>query len=328
MEDMERIVMTEEEEDARRAAKKRWFGLGRKSKPNSGLTTPNISRPPSFDHSGKAGGTPPDYDEDADDLPPRSSTSSNGPPILRANDDDKTPPASPAIVQSPDVPIDISGSQSPDSALPAKAGFDFAAISRALGKDIDVDALEAPPAGPQVANLPFIDVKPPLERSESTPPSLTEPSTSSDSPPSSPLASPFLHDLSRLSLDSAPASTSALPSSSLNNAWSSEPDLPPEPSISYDTNAWGSTPSSLYRSAPDSSSSALPSFSNLHRPLKGFSHHLPPPDEPSMFFGGSDGSISLNGSQAKTDDVDDPWSKPISTRPGLAAKGVLDNPWG
>lgn len=233
-------------------------------------------------------------------------------------------------LQSPHLSTDTGGSASPSVELPPTAGFDFGAISRALGKDIDVDALKAPPAGPQSASLPVIEIKPLLERSESTPPAASQPPDSSaashwaqsSSPPSSsPLATNSLHDLSRLSLDSAPLPSTPL--SPAEDAWSSPADAAPEPAISYDTNAWGSSPSSLYRSATASSSAALPSFSSMHKQAtRGFSHHLPPPDEPAMVFASSDGFIS-----ASARDDDDPWSKPLP-RLTASTRSVLDNPWG
>lgn len=329
----DRIIITEEEEEARRAAKKSWFGRSKKAKPGSGLSSPQpaSSRPPSIDKARKPGEAPPKYDEDADDLPPRASLEKSGAAAtghskLRSSIDEteeRWPSASPPL------PTDNSGTESPSAALPVTAGFDFAAISRALGKDIDVDALKAPAAGPQAAALPAaIEVKPPLERSESTPPSAAafdDPASAlwakSDLPCSSPLATSSMHDLSRLSFDPTP-----VPADDEDDSWSSAAHAVPSPSSpSYDTNAWGAT--SPYRSASASSSAALPSFSSLHKPTRGFSHHLPPPDEPAMTFGGSDGSFS----RSKEDEVDDPWKKPLP-RPGaggfVAGKGVLDNPWG
>lgn len=326
----DRIVMTEEEEEARRAAKKSWFGRSKKAKSGSGLSSPAVtSRPPSIDQGRKPGETPPDYDEDADDLPPQASLEKSapaGPSKLRLSFDGSEKRRSSTASSTALALADTSGTESPSAALPMTAGFDFAAISRALGKDIDLDSLKAPAAGPQSAALPPVEVKPPLARFESTPPSaeaFDDPASSlwaKSSPPSSNShAASSMHDLSRLSLDTtiAPAE---------EDSWSSPGPLAPS-SISYDTNAWG-TGSSPYRTASASSSAALPSFSSLHKPSsRGFSHHLPPPDEPVMTFGGSDGTFS----RSKEDELDDPWNKPLA-RPvtgGFSSnKGVIDNPWG
>jgi hypothetical protein len=332
----DRIVITEEEEEARRAAKKSWFGRSKKAKPGSGLSSPAAaSRPPSIDVSRKPGEAPPDYDENADDLLTRVSIDKAAPAPagsskLRSSvyETEEGPPSPPSS-SAPLPTDDHSGADSPSATLPSKAGFDFAAISRALGKDIDLDNLKAPAAGPQAAALPPIEAKPPLERSESTPPSAAafeDPASSlwakSPSPSSSPLATTSLHDLSRLSLDTTPLPADA-------DSWASSTPIATSEPISYDTNAWGAaSPASPYRTASASSTAALPTFSSLHKPsTRGFTHHLPPPDEPMMTFGGSDGTFSRSKEE---DESDDPWKKPLP-RPaagGLASKGVLDNPWG
>jgi hypothetical protein len=135
----DRIVLREGEELPR---KKGWFG---RTKAKAAGASANVSRPPSGTSRFSAyrkpsGGAAPASADDDDELPPR------------------LPAATPPAGEGTDDGADLG------SALPAKAGFDFAAIKEALGDD-DARAHPAPPPAP-----PHVHVHVPPARTESAPP--------------------------------------------------------------------------------------------------------------------------------------------------------------
>lgn len=164
--------MNEAEEEAKKNRKKilgifpRSKKSSSNSKPGSGTATPSgdgsasASAPKSASstHTSKKSGEY-EYDDDDDDLPPREEEGDIG--DLGYNPD-------PSLVKEEEEAV---------KNIPKTAGFDFAAISKALGKDIDVDKLPVPPEARSkpdpVVPVPAIVVedRPPLERAGSAPPS-------------------------------------------------------------------------------------------------------------------------------------------------------------
>ncbi|CED85295.1 Uncharacterized conserved protein [Phaffia rhodozyma] len=177
----DRIVVNEAEEEAKKAAKKSWFSR-KKNKPS----TPITSRGNSSDLRrtvSSSGGPVPAYDEEDTDLPSREenqlpsmipSASSTQPLNLESDN------ASSTSLSSSQPPQLASGALSPSVAdsdefqshLPPRAGFDFQAISKALGKDIDIENLPSSGTSSAQPTLPSLNspltLRQPLERSEST----------------------------------------------------------------------------------------------------------------------------------------------------------------
>lgn len=157
----ERTIVNEAEEEAKRNRKK-ILGLFPVSSSNkkpssqagSGTATPNPEGTPRKSSAGNKDGA---LDDEDDDLPPREADIGdlNHPSMSRE---------SLATEDDPEV-----------RAIPKTAGFDFQAISRELGKDIDVDRLRV--TEPAKMDLQRQESLQPPERSGSAPPmSATSPS--------------------------------------------------------------------------------------------------------------------------------------------------------
>ena len=145
----ERTIVNEAEEEAKKNRKK-ILGIFPRSKksgsqPSSGSATPSDTTPPR-QQSGE-------YDYDDDDLPPHEGDIGELNHPNQSNDSVNTEDES------------VKG-------ISKTAGFDFKAISKELGKEIDVDKLPARPEDMQPRVVPIVKVedKPPLERSGSAPP--------------------------------------------------------------------------------------------------------------------------------------------------------------
>lgn len=139
----ERIIITqEEEEEARKKKNKVWGIFPRSKKSNSGRSTPTTQLPPSFE-SDKKGSA--EYVDD-DETTRRSGLS----------------PGEPESPRSTGSSLD----------LPKTAGFDFKAISKVLGKDVDPEHVRLkmpPPYKPAEESIQ--SAPPPIERTQSAPPS-------------------------------------------------------------------------------------------------------------------------------------------------------------
>ena len=145
----ERTIVNEAEEEAKKNRKK-ILGIFPRSKksgsqPGSGSATPNPSATTPTKTSGE-------YEYDDDDLPPREGDIGE--------------------LNHPDQSTDSLNDDESVKGISKTAGFDFKAISRELGKDIDVDKLPARPEVVQPRVVPVVKVEslPPLERSGSAPP--------------------------------------------------------------------------------------------------------------------------------------------------------------
>ena len=133
-------------------------------------------------------------------------------------------------------------------AIPATAGFDFSAISKELGKDIDMAKLDQPQREPDTPKLsPF----PRVERTGSAPPVHVE-------PPSGPLTrsasyAPSADDEGDITFSSQTSKLSLNETSAWDRPSATSPAFSPSKQTSgYEFNAWSNPTSSrgLMRSAP------------------------------------------------------------------------------
>ncbi|WVQ78738.1 hypothetical protein IAT38_000825 [Cryptococcus sp. DSM 104549] len=170
----ERTIVNEAEEEAKKNRKK-ILGIfpARSSTSASGSSTPNPEK--------KSGTSTPanaaEYELDDDELPPREEEADLGDLSGGALTEPKTEEEKAALKEA------VAKAQKEHEeamrkeaeavkAIPATAGFDFQAISKELGKEIDVDKLKQPEARrpnplPSIAAL---ESRAPLERSGSAPP--------------------------------------------------------------------------------------------------------------------------------------------------------------
>ena len=153
----ERTVVTKDEELAK-ADTNKLLGIfprsGKKSAPGSGTATPTSRRRSTEKSSPQLGNS------DDDELPPREEESNGD--IGMATSADAGASKDSLVLQEEEVV----------KAIPKTAGFDFQAISRALGKTIDVDAIKEPsprhPGSFSPMQSPQI-----LDRSGSAPPPIS-----------------------------------------------------------------------------------------------------------------------------------------------------------
>jgi len=141
----ERTVINEAEEEAKRN-KKKILGIFFRRDKNS-LSSPGALRPNPDGRSStdKTSPRPDDYDDD--DLPPREEADIGLSPTAAMSRDSQA------------------SEEEAVRAIPKTAGFDFKAISKELGKDIDVSRLKQPVTRP----VEVINTTEPLERSGSAP---------------------------------------------------------------------------------------------------------------------------------------------------------------
>jgi hypothetical protein len=148
----ERTIVNEAEEEAKRNRKKVLGIFPRKSssRTGSGANTPT---PRASTDAARQGSTPPDAEGD-DELPPREEEE-DGDIGLGSHQAAAVDAEEEAAVR----------------AISKTAGFDFQAISKELGKNIDVDHLPQPAERPgEGLPLPRPDQRAPIERSGSAPP--------------------------------------------------------------------------------------------------------------------------------------------------------------
>ncbi|CAK9782804.1 DUF726-domain-containing protein [Cutaneotrichosporon oleaginosum] len=178
----ERYIVQDEEEEEQRKQKKILGIFPRKNKGsrnNSGRSTPARK---SGDVA-TSSATPAREADDDDDLPPRED---HLPPREEEADLGEMPRASHdprASGDSPKTSSDVPKISSPDPAdeeaavrhIPKTAGFDFAAIGKVLGKDLDVSKIDHNPTPPAEARSTS-PLKVP-ERTESAPPPSASPAS-------------------------------------------------------------------------------------------------------------------------------------------------------
>ena len=143
----ERTVMREAEQETKRNRKKVLGIFPRRDKGSgtaSGSTTPHPDTRSSIDKSSHQS-----VESDDDDLPPREGADIGLSPTMAMSRD--------SFVTKDDEQV---------RAIPKTAGFDFKAISRELGKDINVDSIKQPT--PRAVEA--IPLTTPLDRSGSAPP--------------------------------------------------------------------------------------------------------------------------------------------------------------
>lgn len=166
----ERYIVHSDDDDDDHKKKKKVFGIfprrKKSSRPQSGLSTPAARK------STDTAGTPEKDRADDDDLPPRES--------------EEPQEADLGVIPSAMASTDTVNEEAVKH-IPKTAGFDFAAISKELGKDIDIDSSYKETDDPAP-----IAQRPPPERTESAPPPAPPspaPSELSNRPPSPPARS-------------------------------------------------------------------------------------------------------------------------------------------
>lgn len=312
-------------EEAKPKAKSRFSWFKRNS------TGPQVKVTPPPSGLGSKPSTPRTSKDQDDDLPERIERHSIGSPKPRT----PKPDASTPRATTPAVPNDTN--ETPESpAIPAKAGFDFQAIGKALGKeDLDPNKIKMPtPTRPVVPPV----VTAPLERSESAPiPAADADQTPRGSP--RPTRTPF-HDKPVPDLPSDPppkftraATASEGVSEPVSGHWTSA-SMSSKPSYS----SWSS---SDWSPADD-----LPPLTNggggFGKNTSSFGYPLSAPArEPALSFGGIDGSISAYGAPApgptlsfgvadgsiSSTSLADPWS--AGSKDDKKKSGWNpNNPWG
>ncbi|KAF8336458.1 uncharacterized protein EI90DRAFT_2912015 [Cantharellus anzutake] len=283
-------------------------------------------------------------------LPPSIPSTSSSTPVPSGDDD------LPERVEHPSTSTKVTSSLSPipDPKIPAKAGFDFQAIGKALGKGDDFNPEHIPTVvlapKPQPSGAPTS--APSLGRSESAPPPLTQ--------DPSPLATPKVkpRDLDHLSEEASQAGT--LPSMeelrqnftrSMSFEVSSqrdEPDLQgtstsytsslPKPQESWlpgnrATPSWPPASSLLSFAssdgtvwAPNKETASSPQYASRFTE-RGSSSGSFSDLEPSISFGSVDGSVSSYDTGTRVDR--DPWAPmPIGLAAAIANKtSYTMNPW-
>lgn len=269
-EEQERYVVNEEEEEeARKSAEKKILGIFPRSRKSGSRSGSGASTPaPRASTSKNATPSKNAGDDDDDELPPREEAAS--PVELEADIGER---ASTAL--SPEQAAAVAAAAAAEeerlAAIPKTAGFDFAAISQALGKEIDVDKLkdpsrDAPAAAAHVAAL---------ERTGSAPPlAPRSPSASADRSP--PLRSQSaagglpVDDAGDIAVTANKALTIDMPEwgdgqvptpgstgSAGGGVWANVPSSPPKKASSSlfgFTNAWA-TPASTSPAPPPSTGS-------------------------------------------------------------------------
>ncbi|KAG8913945.1 hypothetical protein FRC00_001232 [Tulasnella sp. 408] len=301
---MEReFVKAEEAAKPKEKSRFSWF------KRNSTSSLPKAKPPPSG--RGSTSSTPRTSKDQDDDLPERMERHSIGSPKPPSPKPGATTPR--AI--TPAVPKDENDvAESP--AVPSKAGFDFQAIGKALGKeDLDPTKIKMPvPTRPTVPPV----VTAPLERSESAPISATEADQTPRGSPRLVRASLNDKDVPDLPSDAAPrftravttsegvsepvsghlmsASLSSKPSSNAwsSSGWSPADDLPP---LTTGGGGFGRSASFSYPLSAPAREPAL-SFGGIDGSISSYGAPAP---GPTLSFGMADGSISSTS-------LADPWS--------------------
>ncbi|TXT10934.1 hypothetical protein VHUM_01685 [Vanrija humicola] len=256
------VVMDEEEEEELKRKQKKILGIfprKKGSKPGSLGSTPRASTSTNPDSSKVS------TSNDEDELPPREETAT--PPRIEQEEADL----------GERQPVTTRSSLSQDEAavhIPKTAGFDFAAIAKELGKDINVDKLKDPSRDPNnhhEATSPGLAPHPHPERTGSAPPaSLPSPRPSADQPLSPPARSqsalvglPVDDDgdiaitaQKALALETTPSWERAAPPPVDVSAWAAPPQTQKASSV-FGFNAWstpapptGSFSSSGMRAAP------------------------------------------------------------------------------
>lgn len=182
----ERTIVNEAEEEAKKKRKK-VLGIFPRRKPTaSGSATPAGSRQASGVNPSKSYNEefdlPPDadqgktqkviIDDDDDDLPPREDDGDIG---LSVEDDNETEAEQKERIRSELEKMKAEEEKALES-IPKTAGFDFAAISRELGKEIDVEKLKEPsPRTPSsAASSSSLNPSTYIERTGSAPPNIKD----------------------------------------------------------------------------------------------------------------------------------------------------------
>ena len=160
MTQQERIIVNEEEEEAKRNKSKILgiFSRTTKSRNGSGASTPVDRKSTSADATKRNS-----YDDD-DDLPPREASEGVSGDIGMGME----APSTDSLAQAKAA---AKAEEEAVKHIPKTAGFDFAAISKALGKDIDVDKIKVDDRAP-VSALPVDLDRTGIERSTSVPPQV------------------------------------------------------------------------------------------------------------------------------------------------------------
>ena len=249
--------MNESEEEAKKDRGKIMGLFSRRDKQVSGTSTP-VARTSSEQPKGKDGTS--EYDDD--DLPPREEADlgSMAPSTADAELDPKQMEEREKARKAAEEAINAE--KRALQAIPATAGFDFAALSKELGKDLDLAKLDRPEPARVPSATKFISQPvTAIERSGSAPPIHVEPPSDPFITRSSSYAPSTDDDDGDITFASNQASKLTLSDAS---AWGQPRPSTASPSLSpsskqppsYAFNAWSASPTgtanngALTRSAP------------------------------------------------------------------------------
>jgi len=254
----ERIIVNEAEEEAKKNRGKILGLFPRRDRQVSGTSTP-VERKSSDQPTKKTDGV---YEYDDDELPPREEADL-GSMAPSTHDNELTPEQIEEQMRAKKAAEEAKKAEERAlQAIPATAGFDFSAISKELGKDIDMAKLGQPEPQRELnaaksTPLPHMNI----ERSGSAPPIHVEPPSEPFLTRSSSYAPNTDDDTGDITFASNQASKLTLNDTS---AWGQPQSSAISPSSSpsgrqpssYGYNAWSTSPTSstqgmgLMRSAP------------------------------------------------------------------------------
>ncbi|KAG8876142.1 hypothetical protein FRB97_004418 [Tulasnella sp. 331] len=304
----EAYIKEQQMQAAKPPAKKRFTFFKRSASTSTPVTPLEPSLPPLAMPPKKASASASADDED--DLPAR---------MEKHTIDIGATSASP-LRPSPVSAVDRSTTPEPHTTIPARAGFDFQAIGKAIGKeDLDPNKIRMPKPSKPISTMAGVTM--PLERSESAPPPIAE---DVNTPRGSPRPATTSLHTGGVSASDVPSkfirSTTAMPAASFSTL-----PQPPQFNTPRASSSWlpqPDDPQSAYAYQAPSGYNHQTSQSLSFGGADGGSSFAPSSSPPALSFGLPDGSIS-------TTSLADPWSPSKGdTAQGKGRQSSLNNnPW-